>query len=262
MKKIKCQFCGADNLIDNKLVIFCSECDKKISNNYIDWKNNTANPDYNRYILEQDDALIETLTFEEPKSSFWSKVLNKNSIAVIILVIGILIFYFYEPQQSISKSTNWETHMLLNEIPVLLPFALEENSTIMPYYLFQYVKKLNSFKSEFSNKMSIVIEEAVFSEYFPITHQALSLIYNEDMQSPYYRFKYTETPIILHIKKFTLRIDKGEYLRHGILYNFENYSFLKNNNVIKLIVSYDSNDSIAVAYNDLISKSVLSNISR
>lgn len=258
MKLLKCEYCGFENHIDDERTIFCPKCNKKIRKNFIDWKYQTYDPDIKKYLNELENA---DTTNENSLTDFEQKKTNNTKIiyASSIILIAIIIYFFY-PQKEINESIKWKTKTLFDSVSVDIPFELDINETILPYYLIQYAKSINSYKSRFEDKIFVDIEEAEFTENINPTLEDLSKIYSREMQNPYHNFSYNESPTIFFMKGYMTRMDKGEYQHEGIFYNFENFSFLNNKKAIKIIINYDFNDTCACRCNDIIVNSILKNL--
>lgn len=258
MKLLKCEYCGFENHIDDEKTIFCPNCNKKIKKNFIDWKHQTYDPNLNKYLNELEN--VNTTSSYILTDNVSKNFISTKSIYLLSVMVLVVLLYFFYPEKKISEHINWKTKTIFDSINVELPFELESNETILPYYLMQYIKTVNSYRSEFKDKLFIDIEEVEFSDYISPTLNDLSKIYSKEMQNPYHNFKYNDSPIILFMNGYMSRMDIGEYQHEGVFYNFENFSFLNNKKAIKIIVNYEFNDTCAKGCNDKIINSILKNL--
>ena len=50
-----CDNCQHENAVNSERIIFCKGCDKKLSNNYLDWKKSKFNSSFETYVDQLND---------------------------------------------------------------------------------------------------------------------------------------------------------------------------------------------------------------
>jgi hypothetical protein len=124
--------------------------------------------------------------------------------------------------------------------------------------MLNYIENAKSRKAESSQSFSVTVEKMEFNSFYKIDNADLISINDEYMQTPGVTILKDEA-LHLQIKNYKTYVEHGSYVLNGNEYLYENYTLIKGNEGVKIILSYLKNDKILCQYADIVSKSLLKN---
>lgn len=285
MNYLVCDNCQHKNAVNSERLVFCKQCQKKLSNNYLDWKKSKFNSSFETYVdglkYYNDSipakSLLEEKT-EKKKSifktslSFPSKktVIFIASVFIQLLLVGIITQNDSETKTTIGRDSHispasnyfsevkWGNYSITQTLSLSLPFELKESKSLLPYYLHNYIDNDKCRKAESSKSFSVSIEKMNFNSYLNIENANLISINDEYMQNPGVVI-LKEEGLHLLIKEYKTFVEYGTYFLNGNEYLYENYTLIKGNEGVKIILSYLKDDKLLCQYADIVTKSLLKN---
>lgn len=162
---LKCSKCGHFNEVKTDYLIFCSNCNKKLDNNYTDWQ--LYNPektseDFKRLICISEEELRKNAVVETPKKfkgiTFWIAIL-------VVIVFGVFYLIGTIGGEALYKSLKKPLYEkvlmeMANELNKNCPLMIDaetrlDNTIALPNNIFQYNYSLINIDKE-----SVNIDEA------------------------------------------------------------------------------------------------------
>lgn len=276
-----CDNCQYKNAMNSERIVFCKGCNKKITNNYLDWKKSKFNSSFDTYVDSLNDynesiplkSILEKNT--EPKKTLFKTSLSSPSKKSVIFITSILIQlllvalliqnqdYTTSSSQKNSETSylqevKWVNYSITKNLSLSLPFELKESESVLPCYLHNYIENDKSRKAETSQSFSVTVEKMEFNSFYKIDNADLISIKDEYMQSPGVSLLKDEGSH-LFIKGYKTYVENGTYFLNGNEYLYENYTLIKGNEGVKVILSYLKNDKTLLQYADIVTKSLLNN---
>lgn len=216
--------------------------------------------------IEYDEALERDrihLEYERKNKLIQSEGENKssNKANFIFLIIVSAVFGLYFLVAKLHEEPymppKWRTHYITNEVKVLLPAPIDTNINILPPFMMHYIKSKACCKSELSDGFSVTIAKFETIERFKISFKDVSYIVNNDMGS-HLAIQYPDsTTFTMTIHDYRAFVRKGNYGFEGSLRAFENYSLVKDNFAIKVIVSYVPGNELHKKYSEIVFNSLV-----
>lgn len=276
-----CNHCHYKNSIDSERIIFCKECERKIDNNYLDWKKSKVNTSFETYIKEattKDGTVIKKIepiivikernNFKNILSGLISNTSSEARIFAVSTIAQLILFFIISnfpttetnlSNNSYLKDVKWNNHSITNDIKITLPFELKEAASVLPEHMHNYLSYEKCNKSESLKTFSVTIEEFDTYDGINLGQNTLTSISDEYVQNPNSYIKSISPLDHFKIKKYQSYSQYGSYLLNDSDYLFENYTLLSGNKTIKIIISYLKNDATLEQYAEIISKSILRN---
>lgn len=275
MNVLICKYCYSKNTIENENVIFCSNCNKKLELNYIDWKLNHSNPDFKKFVDEfesynkhHEEVLQEEKRVLEKKSN--KKDLLKFSLSLVFIVFLFCYVLINQQKQislfSSSQNTNylvenkWTNYAVGDDISITLPFELKYNETIIPQELIFYSSSVKSRRAESSRSFSVTIEEYELSNLFSENHYQFKDIQDEYILSSGNDTKQLYESDNLKIRNYVATIDHNGFTMDGEEFMSDNYTLIKGKKGIKIIVSYLKHNKLLRKFADVVNESIYKNV--
>ena len=280
-----CDNCQYKNTVNSERMVFCKGCNKKIANNFLDWQKLKFNSSFAQYVEELDTynaSLSKKTILEEPmaeKKSIFKSSLSSPSKKTVVFVASVLIQliitfvllgknYYSENEQSDAtitflnhpsdylKDVKWNHYSISQDLSLILPFEVQESESILPCYMQNYIENSKSNKSESSPSFSVSIEKMEFNSTCKIPDYDLIATNDAYMKNPGVEILPDE---LLHtkIKGYTTHVEHGSYAMNGKDYLYENYTFIKGNEGVKVVLSYLKNDHILCKYANVVTQSLL-----
>ncbi len=286
---LTCEHCQSKNAITSERNVFCQNCNKKLPDNYLDWKKSKFDSSFETYIshiaqhTEKESELIssrkkEMITIKvERRSVFKSFLKNKEAkiLTVFIFCASFLTLLLTQEKGfdykdlsntnlrqpvtvDYSKDVNWKNYTISNDINLSLPFALKESQSVIPSYVSNHTRGVKSKKAEISNSFSVTVEEIELGDLTlnQSTFTDIKDAYMNDINTT-----FIDEPITEHmtIKDYKTQMAYGSYNLNGNRYNYQNYTLISDKKAVKIIISYLQNDKALCDYADIVSKSIYSN---
>lgn len=283
---LTCGHCHTKNVLTSERHVFCQNCNKKLANNYLDWKRSKADASFETYIKEiTQQAEKETELFRkremisvavEKRSLIGSFLKNRDAkIVTAFIVCSFILAMFFTAEnykqrpvidpgnlvsitQDYLQQVKWGNYTISNDLKLTLPFELKESESIVPGYVYQYTHGVKSKKADVCNSFSVTVEEIELGDM----HMSESIFTDlKDAWMNDYNTTFVENPVTEHmnIKGYKTQMAYGSYDLNGQRYNYQNYTLLGNNKAVKIIISYLQNDRLLCNYADIVSKSIYSN---
>jgi hypothetical protein len=277
-----CDNCQHKNVVNSERIVFCKQCQKKIANNFLDWKKTKFNSSFETYVDGLNDynesiplkTNVEENTEKKKKifKSSLSSPSKKSIIFIASLFIQLVLVAFLLNNQNFENISNdkksnanylkevkWVNYPITQNLSLTLPFELKESNSILPCYMHNYIDNDKCNKAESSQSFSVTIEKMKFNSYLNIENADLISINDEYMQTPGVEI-LKEEGLHLMLRDYKTYVEYGSYLLNGNEYLYENYTLTKGNEGVKIVLSYLKNDKILCQYADIVTKSLLKNI--
>ena len=280
-----CDNCQHKNAVNSERVVFCKQCQKKLANNFLDWKKTKFNSSFEIYVDSLNDynksIPAKSILIKKPenKKSIFKTSLSspsKKSVIFIASVITQLVLVVLLTQNNTGTSSafsrvshinsasnylsevHWGNYAITSTLSLTVPFDLKESESILPGYMHNYIDNDKCCKSESSQSFSVTIEKMKFNSYLNIENSNLSSINDEYMQTPGVTILKDESLHVM-IKDYKTYVEHGTYFLNGNEYLYENYTLIKGNEGIKIILSYLKEDKLLCQYADIVTKSLFKN---
>lgn len=280
-----CDNCQHKNAVNSERIVFCKQCQKKLTNNFLDWKKTKFNSSFETYVDSLNDynkSIPEKSSLKEKpekKKSIFKTSLSSPSKKSIIFITSVLIqlilvalltqkntgtlttfnrISLINPSSPYLSEVHWENYAITPTLSLTVPFELKESESILPGYMHNYIDNDKCRKAESSQSFSVTIEKMKFNSYLNIENSDLSTINDEYMQTPGVTILKDES-LHLMIKDYKTYVEHGTYSLNGNEYLYENYTLMKGNEGVKIILSYLKEDKLLCQYADIVTKSLLKN---
>jgi len=255
MYYIKCSQCGHLNEVKSEYQVFCSGCNKKLDNNFADWrKRNPAKSfdDYQQLVCVSDEEIQKAAPVKEPKPrKGLIALIGIAAFAAIAYAVGslagdaIIKFLKYEKTSKEVLSNNWikKTYGmgLTVETPVIMPKA----ELPFPENVMNVIEEYEAYNYNSAKGFKVLINSI---KYKPVVGElnlqgaANGSVNEMKIQKGVSDFDYTEAPYSKgDIPGF---IQKGTYKQDGIEVEFINTGFMKGLNLWQVFVAYQSDDEV------------------
>ncbi len=283
-----CDNCQHKNTVTSERIVFCKSCQKKLANNYLDWKKSKFNSSFETYVEglnEYNESIPEKTILENPiekkkpifKSSisapsktsliFIASIFIQLLIAAIIMqgnddtvtTVGRKTAYQASMTSNDLSEVKWGTYPITQTLSLSVPFELKESTSILPCYMENYITNHKSSKAESSSQsFSVTVEKMNFDELYKIQNADFVSLNDAYMNSPEVQVLKEEG---LHtiIKGYKTYVEHGSYIKDGNEYLYENYTLTKEDEGVKIILSYLKNDNLLCKYADIVTQSLLKN---
>ena len=282
MNYLVCNHCNNKNAVYTSHVIFCSKCNKKIINNYTDWKKANNQASFNEYLLLETTTNESPIIIEKPVKENWLKKSHQfikhhtdkemKAFAAVSFFLLILFAFLMKLQNNslllpnniennndYANTTYWKTHSITNDIAISVPFEVIKTPTTLSAFMQEHVITSKSFTSEAVGAFSVTIEHFEMNHDYPIPNDLLYEVKDEYMQMAH--FDYSDVDKLEHIKtsKHKTTIRHGQYTLHSKEFLYDNYTVVNGYEVVNVIVSYLKNDNTLNNYAGVVSESLLKN---
>jgi len=282
-----CDNCQHKNTVNSERIVFCKGCQKKLSNNYLDWKKSKFNSSFETYVdsLKEYNEAIPVKqeaeeTKEKKKSIFKGSISSPSktsfifitSIFIQLLIAAIIIqstdenittagrksSYHASPTLNYINDVKWGTYPITQTLSLSVPFELKESESVLPSYMENYISNHKSSKAESSQSFSLTVEKMNFDAIYKIQNADLVSINDRYMQSSGVALTKDEG-LHTEINGYKAYVEHGSYILNGQEYLYENYTLTKGDEGVKIILSYLKHDDLLCKYADIVSQSLLNN---
>lgn len=282
-----CDNCQHKNTVNSERIVFCKGCQKKLSNNYLDWKKSKFNSSFETYVdsLKEYNEAIPLKqeaeeTKEKKKSIFKGSISSPSktslifiaSIFIQLLIAAIIIqstdenittvgrksSYHASPTLNYINDVKWGTYPITQTLSLSVPFELKESESVLPSYMENYISNHKSSKAESSQSFSLTVEKMNFDAIYKIQNADLVSINDRYMQSSGVALTKDEG-LHTEINGYKAYVEHGSYILNGQEYLYENYTLTKGDEGVKIILSYLKHDDLLCKYADIVSQSLLNN---
>jgi hypothetical protein len=256
MYYLKCSNCGYLNEVRTEYLVFCSACNKRISNNYSGWRIINPEKTYEEFLrlncttsaeLEQSKVIpVKKTTFR------WGYVTG------IILILGLFFLigkYGVAEIVKILRTEKTSTEVLDKKwlkdtygehgLIVETPAKLTKSDIPMPEQVKKYIRKMNAYGYLSARGFKILINTV---EYVPevgavnLDGASNGSMNEAKMEKGVSDFTYTQDSIRKgDIPGF---IQKGTFKQDGVPVEFINTGFAKGTVLWQVWVAYQSDDKV------------------
>ena len=276
-----CDNCQHKNTVNSERMVFCKGCNKKLSNNYLDWKKTKFNSSFETYVEQlndyNDSIPLKTISEENTKNkkSIFKTALSSPSKKSVIFITSVLIQLLLvglltqnqntlysnnqkKPEANYLNNVKWGNYSITQNLALTLPFELKESESVLPSYMHNYIENVKSRKSESSQSFSVTVEKMEFNSFYKVQNADLISVNDEYMKSPGITILKDEGLRTI-IKGYKTYVEHGSYILNGNEYLYENYTLTKGNEGVKIILSYLKNDDLLCKYASIVTQSLLNN---
>lgn len=281
MNYLVCNHCNHKNAVYTPHLVFCNQCQKKIKNNFTDWKKSNNGALFENYISLETTTDASPINIERPiklgwykKSQLYFEQKANRDVKVIIGVVAfqLVLFAFLmklqnnslalsnkETSNDFQSSANWRTRSITKDISVSVPYNLIKVPTTLSLFMQDHITKSNSLRAEMAGSFSITVESFEMNRDYPIPHDMLYQVKDEYMQLA--QFEYPDSDKIEHIKtkQYQTTVRYGEYTLNSKQFLYENYTLIKGYSVVNVTLSYLKDEDVLYDYASEISESLLKN---
>lgn len=133
MYYLRCNHCGHLNEVNSESLLFCSNCNKKITNNFGNWHQQNPEKNFNDYKLEQcinSDVPKQTESNEVDKPKTNGRLMLILSLLVVVLLLGGFWATRFIPKnvEKITGFTPSEIKFLSSDTTKWTPFTCSEGN--------------------------------------------------------------------------------------------------------------------------------------
>ncbi len=255
MHYLKCNNCGHLNEVNGEYLTFCSKCNKKLENNFSDWKK--RNPEKS---LEDFKQLICISASDIQNSKLRTKAKPKGLKYWIGFSVAFAVFYAIGQFGGEAIVKYFKSDMTSNEIlsiewtkatygdyglTVETPFKLTKETMQIPENVREFIEQIDVYASNEDEGFKVMLNSI---KYFPVVGQAdlqgaaNGSINEMSMQKDVTDFAYTEEYI--YLDDFPGFVQNGTFKHNGVEIAFINAGFAKGLNLWQVMVSYWGDDEI------------------
>jgi hypothetical protein len=253
MHYIKCNECGHFNEVKSEYLVFCAKCNKKLDNNFPDWKK--KNPgrgfdDYKRLVCVTEEAIntspVKVKT--RPKGlKYWVGFAVAFAIFYAIGQFGgESIVRFIKSQQASREiiSQDWQKERYGDfGLVVETPFKLEKTELPVPDNLKHMIDIMDTYSASKSQGFGVMINSVRYKPEIGSVNlegAANGSIAEMKMQPGVSAFTYSED--LFSKNDIPGFIQKGSYSKEGNIIEFINTGFANGLILYQVMVAYNPDD--------------------
>jgi len=256
MNYLKCSNCGHLNNSDKEALLFCEKCNKKLENNYRDWKkkrNESSFEDFQRLVcISEEDILSKSDRSKGRKVKslkYWIGFIIMFAIAYAVAQFGgesIASIFRSEKTSNEVLSQEWLRETYGNQgLSVEVPVIMTEVELPLADNIKAVVEEMHGYEYASARGFKVFINSV---QYKPVI-QEISLqgaangsVNEMKMQPGVTEFKYDETEITLEgipgIRQ------EGAFRQSGTPVEFINICYGKGLNMWQVLVAYNTDDEV------------------
>jgi hypothetical protein len=253
MHYLKCTDCGHFNEVKSEYLVFCPSCNKKLDNNFPDWKKKNPGRSFDDYkrlvcVSEEEINTIPVKVKTRPKSlKYWIGFTVAFAIFYALGQFGgEAIVKFFKSQKTSKEILNQEW---VKEsygdfgLTVETPFKLEKSDLSIPDNLRQLIEKMDVYTHSAGSGFSVMINSVRYKpEVGSVSLQgaANGSVSEMKMQPGVTAFNYTEDPFLKNdIPGF---LQKGTFKKDGVDVEFINTGFAEGMIFYQVLVAWQADD--------------------
>lgn len=269
MQIIKCAYCFHENRVHSSRIVFCERCDRKLQNNFIDWSKEKQDSTFEKYVNELGEynsnfqhTYIDSKIDDKatPVISEISKGFKKNrnyySLAFVIAIVIVIITIKFNSVNSVKP--NWTKISIDNKFTVYSPFPIYEAESLLPLFFNYYTGKESSRKVAIPEYFSFSLDEIDLTETSINSNDLISIDDNYINKSDVL-WKDEKDICQFSIKNYKVYLRTSEITFNEKNYYYDNYTFIKKNKCIKIIIHTLKNNDTTELFRDKIINSILIN---
>jgi hypothetical protein len=210
---LKCKSCGHYNELRSEFLTFCGQCEKKLENNYSEWKN--KRPESNFEDFQQEVAVgtngVKTSRLTLLKQRYLKQVGRRGVLLTLILVIGIAAVaggYFgkrvvygmiFPKLNKASLYKSWETAVIGRQaLEISTPVHLGVNDKPLIPEIAQLVEYAKSYRNRGDDGMQIEVNMYSYRPNISNDLEVAGVAAAEEMKQSgeISDLKYTSNPVM------------------------------------------------------------------
>ena len=254
MYYLKCNHCGHLNEVNSEYMVFCTNCKKKIENNYSNWKKKNQDKTLDEFkkliCISDEDIQTATSKSKNPKKTlvYWITFI---SVSVIFTFVGRnavdslrqIISTEKTPQELLEAEWFKETFEL--GITIEVPLKLTKSELPIPEEVKEVIDQMYSYGYESKNSLTILVNSIKYNPIIggsDLQGAANGSINEMKMQKGVTDFNYSEDsfeksniPGFLH---------RGNFKLEGIAAEFVNVGFAKDLNLWQVVIIFPEGDEV------------------
>lgn len=253
---LKCSHCGQLNEVKSEYLVFCSNCGKKLGNNFSDWKKRNPEKtldDFKQLICISDDEIQRANVPVKKAPSrglkFWIGFTVSFAIFYAIGQFwGEAIVKYFKSEKTAKEvlDQKWIKAAYGDEgLMVETPVKLTKADLPFPDEVRKMIEKADSYNSMTAKGFKIMINSIKYVKAvgsINLQGVANGSVNEVKLEEGVTNFTYTEEYVYKgDIPGF---IQKGTFEKNGIKVKFINSGFASGLNLWQVFVAYQSNDEI------------------
>jgi hypothetical protein len=254
MYYLKCSTCGHLNQLDNENLLFCSKCNKKLENNFRDWKrinSDSSLDDFKKLICISEQEIPSKITKPNKKKSFkyWIGFTITFALFYGGAQIGgeklVSLFKSEKTSQEIL-SQEWITKTYGNYgLTVETPVVLIEKELAFPDQLKEVIEEISSSEYNTTKGFRVFVNSIKYKpiiQEISLQNAAIGAINEIKMMQGVTDFDYIEEEIDHNgIPGFK---QTGTYKHKNIPIKFINIGYGVGLNIWQVVIAYHIDDEI------------------
>lgn len=255
MHYLKCNNCGYLNEVKSEYLIFCSHCNKKLENNYKDWRKRNPEKtleDFMKLICISDTEIHATRNSKKSKPKGLKYWIGFAAAFALFYAIGHLggeaIVRFFNAEKTSKEvlEQNWikETYGEFG-LTVETPVKMTKGELPMPDHVREVIDQMDVYNYISAKGFKVIINSIKYNAAIgqPDLQGAANGAVNEmKMQKGVTDFVYTENDFSRDdIPGF---IQKGTYIINGKGVEFINTGYSRGSVLYQVLVAYHTNDEV------------------
>lgn len=255
MHYIKCNNCGHLNEVKSEYLIFCSNCDKKIENNFRDWEKRNPGKSFEDFkqlmcVSELDLQQTSTNKNSRPKGlKYWIGFAVAFAIVYAIGSFGgeaIVKFFNSEKTAKEVLENEWitDTYGELG-LTVTTPIKMTKSDLPIPDNVRQVIEQMDIYDHMSEKGFKIMISSVKYNSsigQINLQGAADGSISEMKLEKGVSDFNYTEENV--QHKNISGFKQKGTYNQNGIVVEFINMGFSKGLIFWQVFVAYQIDDEV------------------
>lgn len=181
-------------------------------------------------LYEEQYKLEEQVT--EDTSAKWKYI---GLAFTIIIIIG----YFIQQQISARREPeqpNWRAHHITEEVMIQLPADIDSTGNILPS---NFAKRAIGYVSELSDGFSVTVGWLEMYDGYSLSFRDVGYIGSREMHDMHRRFETHDTvKLNMAIHNYNTQLITGTYQIDNVIRAYENYTLIRGNQVIKVVINY------------------------
>ena len=264
MYHLKCNNCGQLNEVKTEFLIFCSNCNKKLDNNFPDWQKKNPGKsldEFKKLMCISDEDIMRISLQPKPNKKMQLKYWILIGIGVIfIITFGYGVYYFIGliGSKEFSKYflTDKTSKQILNQkwlkefygsngLTVETPVKLTKKDLPIPANIRNLLEKIESYQYLTGKGIKIMVNNFKFNTVVAVAalQGAADGSINESRKQPGVSdLNYTEEPN--NKNGIHGLIQKGTFSQNNIRFEFINTFFVSGLNLYEVKVEYQDDDDV------------------
>lgn len=255
MHYLKCKHCGHLNEVQTEYLIFCSNCNKKLDNNFRDW--NKRNPektlnDFRQLMCVSDTDLQDTTKNKKSRPKGLKFLIGFAVIFALFYVIGhfggesIIKFIKSEKTSKEVLDQKWIKHTYGSfGLTVETPMKMTKGELPIPENIKQVIDQMDVYNYTSAKGFQVMINSIKYNPAIGQTNlqgAADGSVNEMKKQKGVTDFNYSEDHIFKNdIPGF---IQQGTYKHNGIEVEFVNTIFSKGLILWQVLAAYQTTDEV------------------